>query len=163
MAGSRLFAGRKARNVPDYSAESEGPAEHIRNALTILIHSPKYEGEKRYSMDLSDLSAIKQRLELALHQIESGVVIPGVAGAPRKGYHRRNNPVLAVLGNPLAHKPVGSLRATWGQLEYIRPDDPDGKNIVRVHEFKDGFYATGLDDGSVHLWRRDGKALFVMQ
>lgn len=156
---SRLFAHRRRRNP----VEGEGPAEHIRNALTMLLHGHHVSSGDRWEYDREVVTAIKQRLELALHQVESGVVIPGVAGMPRKGYHREGNPALAILGNPLVRKPVGTIKATWASMEYIRPDDPDGKKIVRVHEFKDGLYMTGLDDGSVHLWRRDGKALFVMQ
>lgn len=72
---------------------------------------------------------------------------------------RRRNPMLAVMGgNP----PAGDdIEATWAQIEYRRPDDPEGKRIVRVHEFTDGFVATPNDDGSITLKHPRGQNLWT--
>lgn len=72
------------------------------------------------------------------------------AARSKFGRQRRRNPLLATLGaNP--PRGVRQLNATWARIEYHRPDDPEGKNVMREHEFADGFIAEGLEDGSVLL------------
>lgn len=68
----------------------------------------------------------------------------------RGGRFRRGNPILATLGAnpPDIPKPI---MARWAKIEYERTDDPEGVDIVRVHEFSDGFIAKALPDGSVIL------------
>lgn len=150
------------RRNPGVSGETA--AEHIRNAQTMIQFAPQYITEAKvagyvgwYALERADLTAILNRLDLALHDLErwrgnpERVYMP----LPSDGHAGsiKHNPALAVLGaNP---RPVTSLKARWAVLKYIRPDDPDDKNgegVIRVHEFPQGFIATGLDDGSVHLW-----------
>lgn len=129
--------------------QREPANEHIRNALAILLTA-------RPLTDL-DVKAVIARLRKALALIERVNI-----GLPNRGRGRsvRKNPALAVLGNP---RVVDADLATWAKLEYMRPDDPDGRNVVRTHEFKDGFEIGWLDDGSVQLshprhplWTDDG-------
>lgn len=78
-----------------------------------------------------------------------------------RGFHRnprRPNPTLAIVG---ANPPGGKIRANWGRIEYRRPDDPEGKRVVREHEFPDGFVACGLADGSVLLRHPSGRRLWT--
>jgi hypothetical protein len=56
--------------------------------------------------------------------------------------------MLAILGGNPPAKPI---LASWAKIEYTRIDDPEGDNIVREHEFPDGFIAKPLADGSVLL------------
>lgn len=71
----------------------------------------------------------------------------------------RENPVLAVMG---ANPPTGAdIRATWANLVYSRPDDPEGPRTIRKHEFPDGFVATPLKDGRVVLSHPNGKSLWT--
>lgn len=76
----------------------------------------------------------------------------------KHGIHE--NPSLAILGaaNPPAKD---AIRATWANLVYSRPDDPEGPRAVREHEFKDGFIATPLKDGRVVLSHPRGKSLWT--
>lgn len=74
---------------------------------------------------------------------------------------RRSNPTLAVMG---ANPPTAAgddIEATWAMLSYRRPDDPEGKRVVREHEFKDGFVATPLHDGSILLRHPRGYNLWT--
>ena len=143
---------RALRRRPNMTAE-EGPVEHIKNALAILIAHRDLGG----TMERADYDSCIARLRRSVEQLDI------------KGY--RHNPTLAILGgNPrrarrrLANPTVeDATRALWAKLEYIRPDDPDGDDIVRVHEFKDGFEIAWLSDGSVQLqhpahplWMEDG-------
>lgn len=72
---------------------------------------------------------------------------------------RRKNPTLAVMGaNPPAAE---EIEATWAFLQYRRPDDPDGKRIIREHEFEDGFIAIPMEDGSIVLRHPQGLNLWT--
>lgn len=73
---------------------------------------------------------------------------------------RRSNPTLAIMG---ANPPAAGeeIKATWAFLSYRRPDDPDGKRIVREHEFPDGFIAVPLEDGSILLKHPRGQNLWT--
>lgn len=125
--------------------------EHIRNALTIL--AARRMGA---TLDEADLKAVEARLRRALAQLERvDIALPN---RRRSGIVRRGNPLLGVLGNPR-----DVVRAPWGKIEYRRPDDPDGEDIIREHEFTDGFEIHWLKDGSVQLshprhplWVEDG-------
>jgi len=74
---------------------------------------------------------------------------------------RRSNPVLAVMGGNPPQAAGDDIVATWANIEYCRPDDPDGKRAVRVHEFPDGFVATPLADGSILLRHPRGLNLWT--
>lgn len=129
--------------VPD-----EGPIEHLKNAAAIIQANLEL-GEKD-ALVADDARAVLARIKTALQQLEQrGHVYMGL---PRRGNRRsvrRGNPALAVLGgNP---RVADATLATWAKIEYMRPDDPDGTDVVRVHEFRDGFEIAWLDDGSVQL------------
>lgn len=84
---------------------------------------------------------------------------PHLRGRGRRAFSsRRRNPTLAVLG---AGNPPRTLKASWATIEYQRPDDPDGRNVARVHEFKDGFIAEAMEDGSVLLRHPRGEKLWT--
>ncbi len=74
---------------------------------------------------------------------------------------RRSNPTLAVMGANPPRAAGDEIEATWAFLSYRRPDDPDGKRIVREHEFTDGFMVTPLDDGSILLKHPRGSNLWT--
>ena len=137
-------------NPPREFVPDEGPAEHIRNALQILTLAEEVQGYHQDAVfERDDLIAIKQRLEKALAQVEDLRVYMGLPRkANRRSVRRASNPALAVLGNPRVED---ATIATWAKIEYMRPDDPDGSDVVRVHEFKDGFEIGWLSDGSVQL------------
>lgn len=124
----------------------EGAVEHIKNALTILMASQEL-GEKD-AMDAADVSAVIARLRKAVGMLEHRDVNMPLSRRRRGRMIRRSNPALAILGNPRVED---ATVATWAQIEYVRPDDPDGSKIVRVHEFPDGFEIGWLSDGSVQL------------
>lgn len=136
--------GLKVPRRPNAGVPEERPAEHLRNALAILLaHEYKTPHGVPMSTRLEpeDVQAVIARIRTALEQIEHG-----------HGHvttRLRGNPTLAILGaNPRVED---ATRATWAKIEYIRPDDPDGSDIIRVHEFKDGFEIGWLSDGSVQL------------
>ncbi len=129
----------KVPRRPNAGVPEEGPREHLRNALAILMSAEqtRYMGGREYQLDIKDIAAVAARIRAALEQLEHGTT--GLRG----------NPTLAILGaNP---RVTDATLATWAKIEYIRPDDPDGKDIVRVHEFADGFEIGWLSDGSVQL------------
>lgn len=74
---------------------------------------------------------------------------------------RRSNPTLAVMGANPPRAAGDDIEATWALISYRRPDDPDGKRVVREHEFTDGFVATPLHDGSVLLRHPRGSNLWT--
>ncbi len=74
---------------------------------------------------------------------------------------RRNNPLLAVMGANPPRAAGEDIEATWAIIEYRRPDDPNGKRIVRTHEFHDGFVATPLEDGGILLRHPRGLNLWT--
>lgn len=81
-------------------------------------------------------------------------------GLHRNPARRRQNPPLVLMGvNPPDKAKV--IRANWGRIEYCRPDDPEGKNVARVHDFPDGFIAHGLADGTVLLRHPKGRRLWT--
>ena len=130
--------------------------EHIRNALAILM--------QRHHVRLveADLLAVEARLRKALVELEDRRVNIPLSRLGNRRNVRHGNPALAILGaNPRVED---ATIATWAKIEYTRPDDPDGKRIIRVHEFKDGFEIGWLSDGSVQLshpkhplWMEDGE------
>jgi hypothetical protein len=122
--------------------QREPANEHIRNALAILM--------QRHHVRLveADLLAVEARLRKALAELEDQRVNIPLSRGTRHGSVRRGNPTLAILGNP---RVVDADVATWAKIEYHRPDDPDGKNVIREHEFPDGFEIGWLSDGSVQL------------
>jgi hypothetical protein len=133
MTRWRDYSPRKRK--PNAGVPEEGPAEHLRNALSMLRYFPGEED--LLPSQQGALLAINKRIETALKQLEGGTT------------RLRSNPTLAILGmNPRVED---ATVATWAKIEYIRPDDPDGKRIIRVHEFKDGFEIGWLSDGSVQL------------
>lgn len=87
---------------------------------------------------------------------------------PRSSKSRRlrHNPAqLAVLGlnpPPRIDQSVDPIVALWGEFHYVRPDDPEGE-VVRVHEFENGFVAVPLVDGRVLLESRRGERLWTAQ
>ena len=87
---------------------------------------------------------------------------------PRSSKSRRlrHNPAqLAVLGlnpPPRIDQSVDPIVALWGEFHYVRPDDPEGE-VVRVHEFENGFVAVPLIDGRVLLESRRGERLWTAQ
>ena len=143
--GERAWVPPTRKKNPLQYVPEEGPAEHLRNALSMLMHFP---GET--TDDQSDtLAAITRRVTEALDQLEHRRVNIPLSRRSNRRIVRRRNPALAVLGaNPRVDD---ATIATWAKIEYMRPDDPDGKNIVRVHEFKDGFEIGWLSDGTVQL------------
>lgn len=88
---------------------------------------------------------------------------PSLRGGPRGAFFqvRRSNPLLAVMGGNPPRAAGDDIMATWATIEYRRPDDPDGKRAVRVHEFTDGFVATPLADGSILLRHPRGLNLWT--
>lgn len=135
----------------------EGPIEHLKNALTMVIHFPlsgsgdPLEQERAEQHDA--LVAIGRRIKTALQQLENSHVYTGLSRRGNRRMVRRRNPALAILGNP---RVVDADRVLWAKIEYVRPDDPDtedgsGTDIVRVHEFPDGVDIGWLSDGSVQL------------
>lgn len=134
---------RQNPGVPD-----EGPIEHLKNAAAII--QANLELGDKDALVADDAKAVLARIKTALRQLEErGHVYMGL---PRRGNRRsvrHGNPALMVLGaNP---RVADATLATWAKIEYMRPDDPDGGDVVRVHEFKDGFEIAWLDDGSVQL------------
>lgn len=143
----------------------EGPVEHIKNALTILLASQEL-GVKD-AMDAGDVSAVIARLRKAVSLLEHRRVNIPLSRRRRGRMLHRGNPALAILGNP---RVVDADRVLWAKIEYVRPDDPDtedgsGTDIIRVHEFPDGVDIGWLSDGSVQfshpskklkLWMEDG-------
>jgi len=126
---------------------SEGPVEHLKNAAAIIQANLEL-GEKD-ALTAEDAHAVLARIRTALRQLEDRRVNIPLSHRSRRGIVRRGNPALAVLGaNPRVED---ATLATWAKIEYVRPDDPDGKRIIRVHEFKDGFEIGWLSDGSVQL------------
>lgn len=127
----------------------EGPNEHVRNALAIIMHFPGETDDEQGDA----LAAIAARLGKALDQLEHRRVNTPLSRGTRGRSIRRSNPALAILGNP---RVVDADRVLWAKIEYVRPDDPDtedgsGKDIIRVHEFPDGVDIGWLSDGSVQL------------
>lgn len=83
----------------------------------------------------------------------------------RKGRLRSNPATLAVLGlNPPVRidESVDPIEGLWGEIHYVRPDDPDGE-VVRVHEFEAGFRAFPLTDGRVLLESRQNRRLWTVE
>lgn len=134
------------RENPSHVPE-EGPVEHLKNAAAIIQANLEL-GEKD-ALVAEDAKAVLARIKAALRQLEDKHVDMGL---PRRGNRRsvrRGNPSLMVLGaNPRVDD---ATIATWAKIEYMRPDDPDGDDVIRVHEFKDGFEIGWLSDGSVQL------------
>lgn len=140
----------------------EGPEEHLRNAraLEYAVREPlkraygslisRDKGNAQYVAEaLEALQALDARVRTALEQLVDKRVDMRLPNSRRRGSVRRGNPSLMVLGaNP---RVTDAALATWAKIEYTRPDDPDGKDVIRVHEFKDGFEIGWLDDGSVQL------------
>jgi hypothetical protein len=155
--GARIMGGmtkEEARQViRELSGKRANPTEHrepakdhIRNAMALLMTTQPYtqDGEPLTALDVR---MILDRLRKALNEIER--VDIRLHNGRRGGSVRRGNPSLMVLGaNP---RVTDATLATWAKIEYTRPDDPDGKDVIRVHEFKDGFEIGWLDDGSVQL------------
>lgn len=85
----------------------------------------------------------------------------------RAGGRLRQNPaMLGVLGlnpPPMIDGSVEPIQAMWGEIHYVRPDDPEGKDVVRVHEFKHGFRALPLTDGRVLLESRKDDRLWTVE
>lgn len=137
----------------------EGPVEHLKNAAAILQANLEI-GEKD-ALVADDARAVLARIKAALRQLEDRRVNIPLSRYGKRRSVRRGNPALAILGaNPRVED---ATLATWAKIEYMRPDDPDGKNIIRVHEFKDGFEIVWLSDGTVQLahpkhplWTEDG-------
>jgi hypothetical protein len=133
--------------LPNAGVPDEGPIEHLKNAVAILQANLEL-GEKD-ALVADDVRAVLARIRTALRQLEDQRVNIAL---PRRGNRRSvhlRNPALAVLAaNPRVED---ATLATWAKIEYRRPDDPDGKNVIRVHEFKDGFEIGWLSDGSVQL------------
>jgi hypothetical protein len=128
--------------VPD-----EGPIEHLKNAAAIIQANLEL-GEKD-ALVADDARAVLARIRTALRQLEDRRVNIPLSRRSNRRIVRRRNPALAVLGaNPRVDD---ATIATWAKIEYMRPDDPDGKNVIRVHEFKDGFEIGWLSDGTVQL------------
>lgn len=128
--------------VPD-----EGPIEHLKNAAAIIQANLEL-GEKD-ALVADDAKAVLARIRTALRQLEDKRVDIALPNRRRRGSVRRGNPSLMVLGaNPRVDD---ATIATWAKIEYRRPDDPDGDDVIRVHEFKDGFEIGWLSDGSVQL------------
>jgi len=150
---------RDSRGNPGHVSE-EGPAEHLRNALSILRYFPGEED--LLPSQQGAVLAITRRVEKALQQLVDRRVNIPLSRRSRRGNVHQSNPALAILGaNPRVED---ATVATWAKIEYTRPDDPDGKRIIRVHEFKDGFEIGWLSDGSVQLshpkhalWMEDGE------
>jgi len=154
--GARIMGGmtkEEARQVirelsgKRVNPEHREPAkDHIRNAMALLMTTQPYtqDGEP---LTVLDVRMILDRLRKALNEIER--VDIRLHNGRGRGSVRRGNPSLMVLGaNP---RVTDATLATWAKIEYTRPDDPDGKDVIRVHEFKDGFEIGWLDDGSVQL------------
>lgn len=82
----------------------------------------------------------------------------------KRGRRLLGNPLLGVLGMnpPGVERSVAPIEAEWGEIHYVRPDDPDGE-VVRVHEFKGGFRAVPLKDGRVILESKNGKRLWTAE
>lgn len=139
---------------------AEGPVEHLKNAAAIIQANLEL-GEKD-ALTADDARAVLARVKAALRQLEDRRVNIPLSRGRRSRNVRRSNPALAILGaNPRVED---ATIATWAKIEYTRPDDPDGKRIIRVHEFKDGFEIGWLSDGSVQLshpkhalWMEDGE------
>lgn len=134
---------RKNPGVPE-----EGPVEHLKNAAAII--QANLELGENDVLVADDARAVLARIRQALRQLEHRRVnIPLSRRRNSRNVQHRSNPALAILGaNPRVDD---ATIATWAKIEYMRPDDPDGKNIVRVHEFKDGFEIGWLSDGTVQL------------
>ncbi len=154
--------------LPNAGVPEEGPQEHIRNALASIVaerdllkgthHGYTFDPEELYIW----LGQVEARLRTALQQLEDRRVNIGLSRSPKQRSVRHGNPALAILGaNPRVED---ATIASWAKIEYRRPDDPDGRNVIRVHEFKDGFEIGWLSDGTVQLshpkhplWTEDGE------
>jgi hypothetical protein len=155
----------------------ETAVEHIRNAYTMLKYLPSCH-EDGDEAQRPVIAAILDRLDLTLADLERWRGNPRgmrLRCAPKKRVRGRypsraqsllrlrplrgsvrQNPALAII-NP----PAPPIEATWAKIEYQRPDDPEGKRIVRVHEFKEGFVATPLADGGILLRHPGGQQLWT--
>ena len=138
--------GLKVPRKPNPAEHREPARDHIRNAMALLMTTQPYteDGEPLTKLDVQ---MILTRLRKALNEIER--VDIALSNRRRSGNVRRGNPSLMVLGaNPRVED---ATLASWAKIEYIRPDDPDGDDVIRVHEFRDGFEIGWLSDGSVQL------------
>lgn len=134
------------RYKPNSSVPDEGPIEHLKNAAAII--QANLELGDKDALVADDAKAVLARIKTALQQLEQrGHVYMGLPRRENRRSVRRGNPALAVL-NP---RVADATLATWAKIEYMRPDDPDGSDVVRVHEFSDGFEIAWLSDGSVQL------------
>lgn len=142
---AEMLTEQRKRNpgVPD-----EGPIEHLKNAAAII--QANLELGDKDALVADDAKAVLARIKTALRQLEErGHVYMGLSRRGNRRSVRHGNPALMVLGaNP---RVADATLATWAKIEYMRPDDPDGSDVVRVHEFRDGFEIAWLDDGSVQL------------
>jgi len=138
--------GLKVPRKPNVGVGDEGPVEHLKNAASIIQANLEL-GEKD-ALTADDARAVLARIREALRQLEHRRVNIPLPSRSRHGIVRHSNPALAILGNPRVED---ATIASWAQIEYVRPDDPDGDKIVRVHEFPDGFEIGWLSDGSVQL------------
>lgn len=138
--------GLKVPRKPNYVPE-EGPIEHLKNAAAII--QANLELGDKDALVADDAKAVLARIRTALRQLEDQRVNIDLSRQGNRRSVHRENPALAVLGaNPRVDD---ATLATWAKIEYMRPDDPDGKNVIRVHEFKDGFEIGWLSDGTVQL------------
>lgn len=135
--------GLKVPRKPNAGVPEEGPSDHIRNALASLMAEAEMvrKGYGHLSPEefVKLVRAVEARLQTALDQLERGTT------------RLRGNPTLAILGAAANPRVEDATIATWAKIEYMRPDDPDGDDIIRVHEFKDGFEIGWLSDGTVQL------------
>ena len=140
--------GLKVPRKPNVGIAAEGPAEHIRNAMAMLATHRHFLPTDDDTYEL--IVSVEARLRRALEQLERGTT------------RLRSNPTLAILGaNPRVED---ATVATWAKIEYVRTDDPDKEDdeeVVRVHEFPDGFEIAWLTDGSVQLSHPKHKPLWV--
>lgn len=103
---------------------------------------------------------LDMRLKTAIDLL-NGLKRQAQAGIHRNAPRRSNSPILAVIGPNPVDKETKPIRATWGRIEYRRPDDPEGKRVVREHDFPDGFVASPMSDGSVLLRHPKGRRLWT--
>jgi len=142
--GERAWTPIRRSNM---TVPEEGPVEHLKNAAAIIQANLEL-GEKD-ALVADDARAVLARIRTALKQLEDRRVNIGLSRHAKRRSVRRGNPALAILGaNPRVED---ATIASWAKIEYRRPDDPDGKNVIRVHEFRDGFEIGWLSDGTVQL------------
>lgn len=145
---------RRLKNLPPYrlhNSPSRAAQKFIGKKIELLAHE-----------EVPVPKRIAEAYAIARQKGFKGI---SLAARGRKGRLRQNPATLAVLGlNPPVRidRSVDPIEAMWGEIHYVRPDDPEGE-VVRVHEFEVGFRALPLTDGRVLLESRQDRRLWTVE